>query len=449
MRGFKIGFIIAVMLTEVIGLSPSVCRGTEAAQARDMTLKQAIDIALDQNPDVIMALLNEQKINSQYWETFSLALPHVTLTGSYTNNVQEPVFFANGQKVQAGEQHSANAMAILEQALFTGGKVGTAIKVADHLKLIATLTTRATKDNVAFGVKNLYYTGLLAQALSAIQEDNLNSADDHLKTMKKRYSQGLDSDLTVRRQEVEVANAKTLLIQARNFYEMTVTSLQEVLALDVDKPIRLMGNLKSPAGGLSEYEFYVQKALDRRPELKIVRERKAVAKNLIAIARGDMYPEISGFGHYRWISESKNWPPDDNERATNMAFGLQARYRFFTGGETWQRIRQAQIEYERSNEEEKRIERAVRVEIKKEWLNVMEALERLRAQEAAVDQARLALKSTEIRYRQGEANQLELNDATFALNRVRTFYSTAARDLWVGLAGLERAAGIEPEEVKK
>ena len=66
-----------------------------------------------------------------------------------------------------------------------------------------------------------------------------------------------------------------------------------------------------------------------------------------------------------------------------------------------------------------------------------------------MDQARLALKATEIRYRQGQANQLELNDATFALNRVRTFYSTAARDFWVSLAGLERAAGIENYEEKK
>jgi len=424
-------------------------RGADISPAREVSLDEALKIAADQNPDIILALLDEQTFKSKYWEAVSLALPHVTFSGSYSYNIRKPVFFANGESFQAAENHSANAMALAEQALFVGGKVGTALEVARHLKLVSQLSTKATRADVSFGVKNLFYTGLLAKTLAAIQQDNLNSADDHLQTMKKRFGQGLDSDLTVRRQEVEVANAKTQLIQAKNFYEMTLTNLQEILALDVDKPIQLAGDLKPPAEAIGEYDYYVNKALANQPELQIVREKQDVAKHLITIARGDAYPEISGFGNYRWIAESKHWPPTPDERADSVSVGLQARYRFFTGGETWQRIRQAQIEYERSKEEAKRIDRAVRVEIKRDWLNVSEALERLKAQEAAVDQARLALRATEIRYRHGQANQLELNDATFALNRVRTFYSTAARDFWVNLAGLEKAAGIDSNEVKQ
>jgi len=90
--------------------------------------------------------------------------------------------------------------------------------------------------------------------------------------------------------------------------------------------------------------------------------------------------------------------------------------------------------------------RALKVEVKREWLMVKEAWERAQSQESAISQARRALDATEIRYRAGQASLLEQNDATLALQQTRLLYANALHDYRVALAALERAVGMPVEE---
>jgi outer membrane protein TolC len=87
------------------------------------------------------------------------------------------------------------------------------------------------------------------------------------------------------------------------------------------------------------------------------------------------------------------------------------------------------------------------VDVKRQWLDAREALERAQSQETAIDQARRALESIEVRYKAGQAGQLDLTDATLALNRARTTHVRALNDYWVGLAALQRAAGADLKEI--
>ena len=70
----------------------------------------------------------------------------------------------------------------------------------------------------------------------------------------------------------------------------------------------------------------------------------------------------------------------------------------------------------------------MKIEVKKAWLSITEASERLASQTAAVEQARKALTATEVRFKNGLASQLELNDASLALNKSQTLYTQAQHD---------------------
>ncbi|MDD5657963.1 MAG: TolC family protein, partial [Elusimicrobia bacterium] len=121
-------------------------------------------------------------------------------------------------------------------------------------------------------------------------------------------------------------------------------------------------------------------------------------------------------------------------------------YPIFTGGQTSAKIAQARSQRDQARAEMEKAERFVRLEIKRQWLSVLEAAERARSQESAIGQARRALEAVEIRYRAGEASLLDQNDATLALQRARLQFATALHDYRVSLAALERAAGTRPEE---
>jgi outer membrane protein TolC len=222
-----------------------------------------------------------------------------------------------------------------------------------------------------------------------------------------------------------------------------------VLALDVDQPIKLVGELKNPLTDAPLYSEYVEQALANSPEIKSAKKVTLVAADLIKIAQGDLKPSLGLFGTYQWNAQYDQWPAKDQEKSNTLFGGLALKHQLFSGGRNWQQVKEAILRYEKAQEEMARIERTVRVNIKKQWLSVIEAQERSKVEEKAIEEAELALKATEVRYREGQASQLELTDTRLARNRVRTVYSQASYDFWVSLAGLERAAGILPEEVKK
>ena len=56
-------------------------------------------------------------------------------------------------------------------------------------------------------------------------------------------------------------------------------------------------------------------------------------------------------------------------------------------------------------------------------------------------QARKALAATEVRFKNGLASQLDLNDATLALSRSQTFYTQAKHDVCSADAELKWTLG--------
>ena len=58
-----------------------------------------------------------------------------------------------------------------------------------------------------------------------------------------------------------------------------------------------------------------------------------------------------------------------------------------------------------------------------------------------MEQARKALAATEVRFRNGLSSQLDLNDATLALNRSQTLYTQARHDVCSADAELKWTLG--------
>jgi outer membrane protein TolC len=408
---------------------------------KTLTMQEAVDLALKNNLDVESAQLNLQTAQSELRRAWGSLAPDITLLGSYTRNFERPSAFMGGGKVIVAQPYSMRHSANLEQILFAGGAVSSGIRAARTGVAAELAQFDASKEDAVLAVRRLFYAVLLASDTARIQQDNLASSEDHLRTIKERYRQGLDSDLTLLRQQVETANAKPALLQARNALEVSSILLKDVLGLDVDSPTSFSGSLEAPKGRLPDYERLVQSALESNADNRAARSRALQAESRFHALKGKNLPWLSLTANYQWYSESPDRWPDNQERATSSMGGLLLRWPLFTGGDISESIRQARIQSELARTASEKIGRSVRVRLKQAWLSAQEAAERARSQEEAVGQARRALEATELRYRAGQSSQLELTDATLALQRARLFYAQALHDYRAQLAALERAAG--------
>jgi outer membrane protein len=186
--------------------------------------------------------------------------------------------------------------------------------------------------------------------------------------------------------------------------------------------------------------------LGNNPDYLTARKQFDQAEALLAVQKAFRWPWLSAYADYQWYSESNAAWPGPLERATSSVIGLRLNYPLFTGGQTSAKIDQARSQFDQARTAMDKVSRAMKVEVKRQWLNVKEALERAQSQESAISQARRALEATEVRYRAGQASLLEQNDATLALQQTRLLYANALHDYRVALAALERAAGMPVEE---
>lgn len=417
---------------------------TSTAVAADrivLSLEEALQIAGTQNIDLTLARLNLEELRSQYLQAIALGLPHASLEGTALRYDKKPAAFMGSMKIETSRENVLQSAVAVRQPIFQGGQIVSSVKAARHALAAGSDAVQDTEQAVIQTVKSLFYAALLSSSTARIQADNLASTQRHLDTIRERYRQGLDSDLTLQRQEVEVADAKAGFLSANNLREMALISLQETLMLDINRPLDVRGDLAIPATQPLAYEDLVRLAMERHPGLRRARHQSSFFDYRARLTRAEFSPNLSLIGQWGWRAESEDSSFSSSESASSLGGGVALSYPIFTGGDRLQRVRQASIDVRRSREQEREVERAIRVDVRRQWLNVMEALERARSQETAIAQAVNALHATEIRYKSGQASLLDLNDATFALNQIRTRHAQAAHDYWVSLAALERAVG--------
>ncbi len=412
----------------------------------ELTLEKAVSMGLAQNLDVALAEERLAYFQAQRRQAIGAALPAVTLTGLYNRNLEKASFFLGGAVLKSGQDNSMRHAASLQQYLFTGGMVAQGMKAARLGVEGGQAGLAAAKGDVVLAAKRLFYAVCLASETVAIQKEALSLAEEHLQTIQERFRQGLDSDLVVLRQKVEVANAQPALLAARNSEELSLTLLKDALGLDVDVPVRVAGGLEATSASLVSYEALQSAALERSPDYQAARKQAEQAEAILAVQKGFRWPWLTGYADYQWYSESNADWPGTRERATSSVVGLRLNYPLFTGGQTTAKIAQARSQRDVARTTMEKSSRALKVEVKREWLMVKEAWERAQSQESAISQARRALDATEIRYRAGQASLLEQNDATLALQQTRLLYANALHDYRVALAALERAVGMPVEE---
>lgn len=412
-----------------------------AARAAAITVDDAVALAMRNNVSVIDAekdrLIYKEKIR-EYWGG---VYPQLSASAQYTRNIETPYFFIGGTKIKAGLNNAYSASLNLQQVLWAGGKVNTGIRMAGLYSDSSAEQLRAAQNMVRKSVTQLYYSVLLSSAMTAIQEETLDLSRQHLDTIRAQFKQGLASDLEVMRQEVEVSNNEPAVTQNRNAYEVGLLTLKKLLGLGTDDDVSLAGGMNcGPATARPLAELYGQ-ALRNRPEYRLAALQKGLARQNVALERSGHYPYLGAFASRQFQAQDDNGLPTAAERSWSMSAGVSLNLPLFSGGSVSSRVQQAELQLEKSEADLKDEERGIRIDVKKAWMDLNEASQRLASQAAAVDTARKTLSATELRFKSGLAGQLDLNDATLALNKAQTLYSQAAYDVCSAGAELTWAIG--------
>jgi outer membrane protein TolC len=450
MKGF-----ITYILPGLLLVSPMLAgeEGSPNAAPMVLTLEKAIEVALGQNKDVLIADQDRLKSDAQIGEAWSGALPQVSFAGGYTRNIQKPVMFippntpvlnpTNKTQSIAFASNNSYQMGIqLAQPLFSR-KVGVALEIAKTYDQFTQEGYRATQQSVVLNVKKTFYGVLLSRRLVEANRQALDVVRANYENVKSLYNNGNAAEFDLLRAEVQLANTEPTLISAENNFVLAKNGLKALLSIPLEQEIDIEGDFVFEPVDAAVLNESARTAVSQNPLLSQLTLQESMLEKNISIERANYYPTLALTGAYMWQTQDNTFQFSDYNWAKILTVGVSMSFPIFDGFRTSERIQEAVTDKEKVRYTRLKVEEGLRIQVQSGELKMAEAQRRIEGQEKNVGQAKKAVHIAQTRFKSGVGTQLELMDAQVAMTRTQTNYAQAIYDFLVAKAEWQYAMGAE------
>jgi outer membrane protein TolC len=455
---------------------------TAARTTRDITLDDAVQIALRQNPSILTAEQEIKRTRGVVLEVQAQALPQVVATSDFAQVDKGYLTMGGGNSSSSSSSSSSstsstsgtsggsssgggaasssagsssgasaasanpmtqswNVTVTASQLIYSGGEVAAAIHIAKHTQDATIYSLRDVVDTVIANVRSQFYAVLLDRAIIKVQEENIALLGKELKDQQNRFEAGIVPRFNVLQAEVAVANARPQLIQARNDYNVAILNLARSLGINKETFVGSMPPV-NPVGILTTDEKpevlqqAIELARERRPFLKEQREQIVIQLENIKIALAGYQPKLSVDGGYEVRNNSASKQLD--KVVYGWFYGISGSWDVFDGGATYGRTKQAKAELEEAKTSYDDAVRQVDVEVEQAWDQVHESQDTIVSQEKAIEEAQEALRLAQERLTAGAGVQLDVLSAQVALTQARTTLVQAQYNYDIAMAQFDR-----------
>ncbi len=433
--------LLSIAVSEEKRIAPPKVNG-------NLTLEDAVIVALQGNPDVLRAKTEVERTRGLILEIRAQALPSVTLAGNYSQQDQRLLEKGAGGPNfnQSTNDKSWHITLETRQLLYSGGQVRAANRVAKLTEVQSNHQFRDTVDKVIAQTRSQFYAVLLNRKLITVAEESIRLLGDELRDQKNRLAAGTVPRFNVLRAEVALANAKPDLIRAKNNTLIARLELAKTLGLsgangtEAGPAFDVVGELRQEPCPWS-LEDALAMAHARRSSLKVQKQNVLTEEQQITIAKAGYKPRFEASAGLE--ARNSRLSDDLSDEVHGWYFGVDGTWKIFDGLETKGRVQQAKARLTSAKIALDDAAQQVELEVQKAFAKIGEARELIASQIKVVEQADEALRLARERLAAGAGTQLEVLDAQVALTKARTTQQQALYDYEVALAEFDRATGAE------
>jgi outer membrane protein TolC len=330
--------------------------GTASAQGNapmELTLPQAIDLALKQNPSLKLAQLalvdSEQKKRIARADYF----PRINnqSTAFHVTELQQLVIPEGSLGVGPVTGPIPPKTAVLGQGTFTAYTSGTGLgqpltqmfKIHQENRAAtadinsAKIQVDQTENDIALKVRQLYYGILIARLKEDAAKEEADAAQLKLQESTSSVEQGSALEVVALESHAALLDAKqTVLMQNLQVRNLTF-ELNYLLGLPLNTQLKLSEDLSAALASISPREECVRIAREQSPEIRAAQQAVEKAKATLSAAKDAYIPDVTAFARYSYQS---GIPFLVHNFGT---FGVIFTYELFDGGR-----RNAQIDESRT-----------------------------------------------------------------------------------------------------
>ena len=439
----------------------SMCLGivvaAEAQQRLELTLEEAVNIALSDNPTITVANYEVERYDYVRKQALSSLYPQVDASAQYSLALRRQEM---AEGLSFGGKNTFNVAGTVSLPLFVPS-VYRQLKMTRTQMEMAVESSRSTRIDLIAAVRSSYYSILLAEQSLSVLKEAAVTTDRVVKNTEDLFKNGLAAEYDYITAKVQRANLNPQILQLENGVDMAKLQLKMYLSIPEEVDVEVVGSLddfKDMAMLGADYKVEIEnnttlKTLDLQLDLLEHQEKLIQTTRMPTVAafgqisyigqeRSDLGGLLGGMagGGASTAEQSKFW------WQYPISLGAQINIPLFAGFKKTNQLREVRNQREQLRLQRSYAEEGVRLQVQQSINTLLTARSMMLSNAETVLQAEKAYEISLTRYEAGAGTILELNSAQLSLTQAQLSYSQSIYDYLAAYVEYEKAVGRDSFE---
>ena len=437
--GAMMGLTTAALLAAVLSDCATASELPVQAVQRPITLAEAIEISLANNPELAAASYGADAASAERDIAAGARLPEVRIRGGYDLYREARLITPRRPgtfEVLGFTDELLFGNVVLTVPLYTGGQLKNQVIAAEFITQARWQLLLHSRTELVFNVSSVFYSMLG-------QREVINSlifSQEALEQHHKRANELFDAQKAARvdllRTEVRLADIEQRLIRERNVLRIKGFLLASLLGLNwQDGSLQIEGELMQTDVPVNLDQARAE-AFRNRQDYQSLESRVCAQQKQVDIAGGARMPKLSLGASY-----GDRWATDSSRHNEVGEVGMFLDIPLFEGGRISARIRRECSLLRAQQEALRTLELQIQLEVETATSNIEATVARVAVMEKAIEQAKESLRIEREKYELGRGAILDVLDAQSALLDSQTNYAQAQAEYNTALAQFRLAIG--------
>ncbi|MBQ5736479.1 MAG: TolC family protein [Alistipes sp.] len=447
--------LLSLLCLSLLSLGLTQAQQSETANGGTLALSldEAIELALTDNPTVKVANLEIERYDYVRKQVVATLYPQVDASAQYSLAIRRQEM---AQGLSFGGKNTFNVAGSVSLPLFVPA-VYRQMKMTRTQMESAVESARATRIDLVAAVRAAYYNVLLAEQSLEVLNEAVVTTQRVVDNTRDLYENGLAAEYDYLTAQVQLSNLKPQVLQAQSAIEVTKLQLKMYLSIPEEVDVEVRGSLDDFRTQVLLGEDYTTDVSENTTlrSLDIQRDLLEHQEKLIQTSR---MPTIAAFGQISYIGQERSdlggllgGAMGGASTAEQSKFwwqypinvGAQISIPLFAGFKKTNQLREVRNQMKQLDIQRQYAEDGIRLQVEQSINTLITARETMLSNELTVEQATKAYDITLTRYNAGAGTILELNASQLSLTQAQLSYSQSIYDYLNAYAQYEKALGVE------
>lgn len=425
-----------------------------------LSLDQAIEVALSENPTIKVANLEVERYDYVYKQTVSSLYPQIDASAQYALALRRQEMT---EGFSFGGKNTFNVAGNVSLPLFVPS-VYRQMKLNRTQMATAVESARASRIDMVAAVRAAYYNVLLAEQSLSVLQEAVATTERVVENTKNLYENGLAAEYDYITAQVQLSNLKPQIIQAKNGISITKLQLKMYLSIPEEVEVEVTGSLDDFRDIVLLDEDYSYDLTDNTT-LRTLDLQSELLEHQEKLIQTTRMPTIAAFGQISYIGQERvdlsglmggamggGGAQQSATRASEqskfwwqypISVGAQISIPIFSGLKKHNQLREVRNQRMQLDLQRDYAEKGVKLQVQQSINTLLTARETMLSNELTVEQAQKAYDISYTRYGAGAGTILELNSSQLSLTQAQLNYSQSIYNYLSAHAEYQKALGTE------